>query len=70
MAEILKAIEITENGIDYIVNEYANGTVEKYIKPIAKGNIVIESELTPIQMQEQILLNTEYLVAMQELSLN
>lgn len=70
MAEILKTIEITENGIDYIVNEYANGTIEKYIKPMAKENVVIESELTPIQMQEQILLNTEYLVAMQEINLN
>lgn len=70
MGEILKTIEITENGIDYIVNEYVNGTVEKYVKPIAKENIVIENEITPIQMQEKILLNTEYLVAMQELSLS
>lgn len=31
--ELIKTEEITENDLNYIVNTYDNGTVEKYIKP-------------------------------------
>lgn len=67
---IIKTYESKENGFIYIVNEYKNGTVEKYLKP---NNDILEpviEQLSQSDMQEQILLNTEYLVAMQELSLN
>lgn len=71
MIELLKTSEVTEDGIEYVINEYENGTIEKYVKAIPQAEIIEEvKELTLAQMQEQILLNTEYLVAMQELNLN
>lgn len=62
--------EIIENGITYIVNEYENGTIEKFVKavPVSVKPIEEQEQLSQTDIQEQILLNTEYLVAMQELN--
>lgn len=65
---MLNSYELEENGFIYIVNEYENGVIEKYLKPDENINENIEQQLSQYDMQEQILLNTEYLVAVQELN--
>lgn len=67
---IVKTYEIEQDSNIYIVNEYSNGTIEKYLKmDIEFKENNKNDDITEIEIQEQILLNTEYLVAMQELSM-
>ena len=66
-----ESYEIIENDSTYIINTYENGAIEKILKveePIIKEEILKEREPRSSEVQAQILLNTEYLVALSQLN--